>query len=139
MTVALLYFNLSAAIAHIDDLALRQQSNATAAHPIKVSLIDAPLLEPTPPPTPSWETLVVVFATTGPDAIGWDGTPTHLPGNPRICIDPAPFGAQCTMHATDGLAACLAIPGCAAITCPDPAPYVAPRTDIHSHGPVCQV
>ncbi len=143
MTIALLYINLSAAIAHIDDLELRHQSNETASHPIKASTAstDAPLPEPTesPPPAPSWDTLVVVLATTGPDAIGWDGSPTHLPGNPRVCIDPAPFGAQCTMHGTDALAACLAISGCAALTCPDPAPYVAPRADIRSHGPVCQV
>jgi hypothetical protein len=141
MTIALLYINLSAALADIADLTLRQQSNETAVRPIQAPSTDDPFLEPapSPPPAPSWDTLVVVLATTGPDAIGWDGSPAHLPGNPRVCIDPAPFGAQCTMHATDGLAACLAIPGCAALTCPDPAPYVAPRTDIHSHGPVCQV
>jgi hypothetical protein len=93
---------------------------------------------PAVPSVPIWSSLSIVLATSGPDAVGWDGAPAHVAGNPHICVDPAPFGSQCTMHATDALSACLAIPGCAALTCPDPAPYNSPRPDLRTHGPVCQ-
>jgi len=71
--------------------------------------------------------------------VGYSGVPPHAPGNPKHCIDPPPFGEQCTMHAVDALRACLALPGCASLTCPAPEPYVG--EDIARRGisgPVCQ-
>ena len=67
---------------------------------------------------------MVLLFQKGPDAAGFSGVPLHAPGNPRVCIDPPPFGNQCTMHAVDAIRACLSLAGCAAVTCPAPEPYV---------------
>lgn len=42
------------------------------------------------------------------------------------------------MHALNALLSCARQKGCLALTCPDPAPYVQPRPDLRSTGPVCQ-
>jgi hypothetical protein len=96
----------------------------------------APAPAALPPPSPStFHSLVIVFAHTAPDAIGYAGT---LPSSPAHCIHPPPFGEQCTAMADASLRACLALPGCAALTCPDPAPYHAPHPRLPRAGPVCQ-
>ncbi len=82
---------------------------------------------------------MVLLFQKGPDAAGFSGVPLHAPGNPRVCIDPPPFGTQCTMHAVDAIRACLSLPGCAAVTCPAPEPYVNEDPSRRGiSGPVCQ-
>ena len=107
----------------------------------------APLVSASPPPPPLplpslhphlWDTLIVASLVTGRDAIAWTGANRHTPGDRSLCIDPPPFGEQCTMHALDALLSCARQKGCLALTCPDPAPYVQPRPDLRSTGPVCQ-
>ena len=82
------------------------------------------------PMPPVW----TLHAERGFDAIGWTG----LMSDPKYgCITPPPFGQQCTLPRAMAIAACMAMEGCVAITCPDP---------LESHigtrgiaGPVCQL
>jgi hypothetical protein len=109
-------------------------ASASAAEPAVL-----PSRSPAPAPAkyvPPFD-VVVILLHAGPNAVGWSGSPPHTPGDQKLCIDPAPFGAQCTMHARDAVHACLSLPGCAALTCPDPAPYLADAGRGIS-GPVCQ-
>lgn len=81
--------------------------------------------------------IVVIEPVTSSDAVGWTSTgPLH---DPQLCIHPAPFGKQCTMHEASSLASCLALPGCNALTCPAPGPYRegAKRRD-GIRAPICQ-
>lgn len=85
---------------------------------------------PIMPMPPVW----TLHAERGFDAIGWTG----LMSDPKYgCITPPPFGQQCTLPRAMAIAACMAMEGCVAITCPDP---------LESHigtrgitGPVCQL
>lgn len=97
----------------------------------------APSRSSAPAPPPPFE-LIVLFLTRGPDAVGWSGAPPHTEGDLKTCIDPAPFGAQCTMHATDAVRACLSLPSCAALTCPAPEPYLNEDGRRGITGAVCQ-
>ena len=64
--------------------------------------------------------IFVADASVGPDAIGWAGAAAGVPHDPTLCIHPPPFGTQCTVHRHAAIAACLALPRCIALTCPDP-------------------
>jgi hypothetical protein len=88
-------------------------------------------------PPPPFE-LILLFLTRGPDAVGWSGAPPHTAGDLKTCIDPAPFGAQCTMHASDAVRACISLPSCAALTCPAPEPYLNEDGRRGITGAVCQ-
>ena len=74
-----------------------------------------------------------------PDAIGWvPSGPLH---HQSLCINPAPFGRQCTMHERDAIVSCLGLAGCNALTCPAPAPYITPSVDNKRRGikaAICQ-
>ena len=74
-----------------------------------------------------------------PDAIGWvPSGPLH---HQSLCINPAPFGRQCTMHERDAIVSCLGLAGCNALTCPAPAPYITPSADNKRRGikaAICQ-
>ena len=71
--------------------------------------------------------------TTGSDSIGW----SSLPHDSRWCITPPPFGQQCTLLRPVAMAACLAMPRCVALTCPDPAESQIGRK-VGVTGPICQ-
>jgi hypothetical protein len=73
--------------------------------------------------------------TRGPDSIGWAGLAHDRAAG---CIHPPPFGTQCTLLREDALAACLTrLPGCVAITCPDPREsHIGRKPGIT--GPICQ-
>ena len=81
-------------------------------------------------PLPFW----VAQVRTSYDSIGWAG----LPHDPKYgCIHPPPFGKQCTLLREDALFACLKMPGCAALTCPDPSEsWIGRKPGIT--GPICQ-
>ncbi len=87
-------------------------------------------------PASTFANLLVLFATTAPDSVGYSGAPASSAG---ACIHPPPFGEQCTMLADSALHACLRLlPGCTSLTCPDPGPYAAPHPRIPRPGPICQ-
>jgi hypothetical protein len=88
----------------------------------------------------TWTRLVVLTHTLSPDSIGWSGSPPHVKGDERLCLraDHAIFGAQCTMHRSDAVRACLRLAGCEALTAPDTAPYEQPRSEYGSTGPLAQ-
>ena len=68
------------------------------------------------------------------DSIGWSG----LPHNKAFgCIDPPPFGKQCTILRGWALPACMAMEGCVAFTCPEPGESHIGERGID--GPVCQL
>lgn len=71
--------------------------------------------------------------SVGPDSIGWAG----LPHDPKWCISPPPFGKQCTLLRTVAMLACLRMPECVALTCPDPAESHIDRKPGIT-GPICQ-
>ena len=72
-----------------------------------------------------WTTKVkLVSAGPSSDAIGWQGTAKDIMTDPKYCITPAPFGQQCTAFKKDAIYACLSIPKCTALTCPDDPTYV---------------
>jgi len=56
----------------------------------------------------------------------------------RFCIDPPPFGKQCTMHAGDAVRSCAHIGGCVGVVCPDPTPYERGQPRRRIAGPICQ-
>lgn len=71
--------------------------------------------------------------TTGPDSIGW----SSLPHDSRWCITPPPFGRQCTLLRPVAMLACLSMPRCLALTCPDPAEsHIGRKAGVT--GPICQ-
>ena len=79
---------------------------------------------------PTW----IAHAERGPHSIGWSG----LPSDPAYgCITPPPFGKQCTLPREFAIAACMAMVGCVAVTCPDPAESHIGTRGIT--GPVCQL
>jgi hypothetical protein len=87
---------------------------------------------------PTW----VAHAQRVYDSIGW----ADLPSDPKFgCITPPPFGSQCTLPREAAIAACIAMPRCVAVTCPDPAESHindaawAQRHGSAPHGPVCQL
>ena len=80
--------------------------------------------------------IFVADASVGPDAIGWAGAAAGVPHDPTLCIHPPPFGTQCTVHRHAALAACLALPRCIALTCPDPRESHVGTRGIT--GPICQ-
>ena len=49
-----------------------------------------------------------------------------LAHDPASCIEPAPFGDVCAVHKWDALATCVALEGCAALTCLPEANYGHP-------------
>jgi len=72
---------------------------------------------------------------SGPDSIGWAG----LPSDPRYgCLDPPPFGKQCTLPRALALAACLSMPRCVAVVCPSQEPY-RPGGGGKVPEPICQL
>ena len=94
----------------------------------EVPRVDARMASRPTPPT--W----VAHAQRVPDSIGWAG----LPSDPSFgCITPPPFGRQCTLPRDVALAACMAMPRCVAITCPDPSESHIGTRGIS--GPVCQL
>ena len=76
-----------------------------------------------------------VHVTMSPDAIS--SSRAHIPHDPRYCIDPPPFGDQCTMHAKDALGACAVLATCVGLVCPDPAPYRRGVPHKRIRGPIC--
>jgi len=80
--------------------------------------------------------IFVADASVGPDAIGWAGAAAGVPHDPTLCIHPPPFGTQCTVHRHAAIAACLALPRCIALTCPDPRESHIGTRGIA--GPICQ-
>ena len=71
--------------------------------------------------------------TTGSDSIGW----SSLPHDSRWCITPPPFGRQCTLLRPVAVLACLSMPRCVALTCPDPAEsHIGRKAGVT--GPICQ-
>ena len=78
----------------------------------------------------------VAHAQRGPDSIGY--ALNSLPSDPKFgCIHPPPFGSQCTLPREAAIAACMALPRCIAVTCPDPAESHIGTRGIT--GPVCQL
>jgi hypothetical protein len=70
------------------------------------------------------------------DSIGW--TETDLMSDPEFgCISPPPFGKQCTLPRTLAIAACMAMPRCVAITCPEERESHIGERGIT--GPICQL
>ena len=112
-----------------------QQQQQLSQQPPQQQLLK-PQSEPPLALQDAFATLLVVFARTAPDAIGYTGAPPSVPA--LGCVDPPPFGAQCTALADASLRACLRLPGCSALTCPDPAPYQAPHPRLPRAGAVCQ-
>ncbi|KAL1529515.1 hypothetical protein AB1Y20_000461 [Prymnesium parvum] len=82
------------------------------------------------PMPPVW----VAHVRRSTDSIGWAG----LPHDPQYrCIHPPPFGQQCTLLRRDALLSCLIMPGCVALTCPDPSEsHIGRKPGIT--GPICQ-
>jgi len=78
----------------------------------------------------------------GPDTINWLGAQLDVPHHSSLCINPPPFGAQCTMHAQHSLRACLLLRSCRSLACPDPQPYQPVdrrgRRRDNIAGPICQ-
>ena len=71
--------------------------------------------------------------TTGSDSIGW----SSLPHDNRWCITPPPFGRQCTLLRPVAMLACISMPWCVALTCPDPAEsHIGRKAGVT--GPICQ-
>ena len=71
--------------------------------------------------------------SSGPDSIGWAG----LPHDARWCITPPPFGRQCTLLRSVAMPACLQLPACMALTCPDPSEsHIGRKPGVT--GPICQ-
>ena len=71
--------------------------------------------------------------TTGSDSIGW----SSLPHDSRWCITAPPFGRQCTLLRPVAMLACLSMPRCVALTCPDPAEsHIGRKAGVT--GPICQ-
>lgn len=68
------------------------------------------------------------------DSIGWSGLKSDAAFG---CITPPPFGGQCTLPREAAIAACMAMPGCIAVTCPEPAESHIGTRGIT--GPVCQL
>tara|TARA_B110001452_G_C15232078_1_gene426737 strand:+ start:2195 stop:2884 length:690 start_codon:yes stop_codon:yes gene_type:complete len=85
-----------------------------------------------PPDNTSPLSLLMTWSV-GPNAIGWAG----MPHDPRWCITPPPFGKQCTLLRSVAMLACLRMPGCIALTCPDPAEsHIGRKPGVT--GPICQ-
>lgn len=78
----------------------------------------------------------------GPDTINWLGAQLDVAHHSSLCINPPPFGAQCTMHAQHSLRACLLLRSCRSLACPDPQPYQPVdrrgRRRDNIAGPICQ-
>ena len=84
------------------------------------------------PPVPAtW----VAHIQRGFDSIGYGDD--LLADKSFGCIMPPPFGKQCTLPREFALPACMAMPHCVAITCPDPAESHIGTRGIT--GPVCQL
>ena len=67
------------------------------------------------------------------DSIGWGG----LPHDPAVCINPPPFGKQCTLLRSEAVSVCLRMQGCVALTCPDPKEsWIGRKQGVT--GPICQ-
>lgn len=80
---------------------------------------------------PTW----VAHVQRSGDSIGWAGI---IPSDPKYgCIDPPPFGKQCTLPRAAAIAACMAMQHCIAVTCPDPTESHIGTRGIT--GPVCQL
>ena len=79
-----------------------------------------------------------------PDAIEWRGKAADVPHHKDFgCIDPPPFGQQCTVHASGALHACLAAiranSECHSFSCPSPEPYTRGQRRDGISGPICQL
>eukprot|EP00310_Coccolithus_braarudii_P023355 CAMPEP_0183336970 /NCGR_PEP_ID=MMETSP0164_2-20130417/4799_1 /TAXON_ID=221442 /ORGANISM="Coccolithus pelagicus ssp braarudi, Strain PLY182g" /LENGTH=217 /DNA_ID=CAMNT_0025506603 /DNA_START=32 /DNA_END=682 /DNA_ORIENTATION=+ len=74
--------------------------------------------------------------TRGFDAIGWVGL---LSDASVGCIEPPPFGKQCTLPRHEALRACIRLPRCIAITCPSQEPYERGQPRKRIYGPICQL
>jgi hypothetical protein len=68
------------------------------------------------------------------DAIGWKSLKHDVAFG---CIDPPPFGHQCTLPREAAIATCIAMKGCTAITCPEPLESHIGTRGIK--GPICQL
>ena len=85
---------------------------------------------PAEAPPPTW----VAHVERTFNAIGWSG----LASSPIFgCIEPPPFGKQCTLPRAAAVAACMAMEGCIGITCPDPRESHIGTRGIT--GPICQL
>lgn len=80
--------------------------------------------------------VLLLTSVVGPDAIGWAKDVIHSADH---CINPAPFGQQCTLHMVSALAACLRSRGCNSFTCPSPDPYVRGGRRDGIHAAICQL
>lgn len=78
----------------------------------------------------------------GADAISWLGAQEDVAHHSATCLQPPPFAAQCTVHATEALHTCLQLRSCRSFTCPDPTPYRSspnkPRRRDQIAAPICQ-
>ena len=106
----------------------------------------------TPANHPSNVRAVLVEHVRSADAISWIGLRDDLPtknGDEKMCIDPPPFGQQCTMHKRDAVTSCLrqqvarkigehGAMSCRAVTCPDDGPYRKGVAHLKITGPICQ-
>lgn len=71
------------------------------------------------------------------NSVGWrsDKDPKH---DNRLCINPPPFGKQCTVHLPDALGSCIA-QGCKSVVCPDQKPYSQGKQNKNIKGSICQL
>ena len=77
----------------------------------------------------------------GPDAINWNGIINDVESNGKVgCINPPPFGKQCTAHKKEALVACLrSQPKCRALTCPEPQVYERRGRQDGIRSAICQL
>ena len=74
--------------------------------------------------------IVVRVETGSRDAISSD-----LGSDARYCLTPPPFGHQCTVLLQDAVGACVAMPLCVGLVCPDVSAYSRRR---FRGGAICQ-
>ena len=93
-----------------------------------------PQVPSTTMPAATQEAVLVQHVRTD-DSIQWiEGNDTaHTPSKPLLCIDPAPYGQQCTMHMKDAVFSCLSqLSVCKALVCPD-------KRETQGRGELCQI
>lgn len=71
------------------------------------------------------------------NSIGWSSKQDPLHQKNNQCIDPAPFGRQCTVHRRDAILSCLNAK-CDAVICPDQKPYFNGKPAKGIKGPICK-
>jgi hypothetical protein len=74
--------------------------------------------------------------TRSMNSVGWR---LHdIMHEPALCIHPAPFGNQCTVHRQSAIASCLALQ-CKSVICPDQKPYIKGKPKKGIRGAICQL